>query len=173
VRYRGHMSTAPRPLSSAEVGRATELLQSALVCYLAMVEAAGPYVLPLNFAYVAPPDQAESPERLEGRIYFHTGTGRKTAALGQDPRVCMAFTGGVAFEQGDTPCGDGFSFRSLLVWGEARQIEPRERAEAALRWIVAKYDPGAVETAFGEADLAQTLVYEVSITAASFRERPR
>jgi uncharacterized protein len=173
VRYRGHMSTAPRPLSPAEVRRATELLQSATFSYLAMVEAAGPYVLPLNFAYIAPPDQAESPGRLEGHIYFHTGTGRKTAALAQDPRVCLAFTGEVAFEQGETPCGDGFSFRSLLVWGEARQIEAREQREAALHWIVAKYDPGGAETAFDEADLAQTLVYEVSIAAASFKERPR
>jgi uncharacterized protein len=167
------MDNASRPLSAAEMVRATELLREAPFGHLAMVESGGPYVLPVNFAYVAPLDEAESPGRLEGHIYFHTGAGRKTAALAEDPRVCMAFTGGVAFEQGDSPCGDGFSFRSLLVWGEARQIESRERAEAALRWIVAKYDPGARETAFEEADFAQTLVYEVSITAASFRERSR
>ncbi len=155
-------------LSPTDVGAAEEMLRKVPVAYLAMIEPDGPYAVPVNFAYVAPEDAAG----LEGRIVFHTGEGRKTDALATDPRVCLVFTAGVAFVQGDAPCADGFSFRSLLVWGRARRIEDPGRREDALRWIVAKYDPGAVEDSFDEADFALTLVYEVAIEAASFKQRP-
>lgn len=168
MRYRGDMESIPGPVSSAHAAAAKELLRDVAFAYLAVVEPGGPYVVPLNFVYVAP---APDSTGLDGRIYFHTGEGRKTDALAADPRVCMAFTAGASFDQGDSPCADGFSYRSLLVWGQARRLEDAGRREAALRAIVAKYDPGAAEVPFGEADFAQTLIYEVIIDAASYKEQ--
>jgi len=168
MRYRGGMDTTTGPLSNADAAVAKELLRDVAFAYLAVVEPDGPYVVPLNFAYVAP---APDSTALDGRIYFHTGAGRKTNALAADPRVCMAFTAGASFDQGDRPCADGFSYRSLLVWGQARRLEDPGRREAALRAIVAKYDPGAAEVPFGEADFAQTLIYEVVIEAASYKKQ--
>jgi hypothetical protein len=57
------------------------------------------------------------------------------------------------------------------VWGRARQIRDRDRRETALRAIVAKYDPTAAGAPFGEADFAQTLLYEVIIEAAGYKEQ--
>jgi uncharacterized protein len=167
MRYRGGMDATTRPLSSADAAAAEELLRDAPFAYLAMVEQGGPYAVPLNFAYVGGRGD------LDGRVYFHTGEGRKTEALAADPRVCLAVVVGVAFDQGDSPCADGFSYRSLLVWGPARRIEDRDRRETALRAIVAKYDPAAAEAPFGEADFAGTLVYEVFIEAASYKQQPQ
>jgi nitroimidazol reductase NimA-like FMN-containing flavoprotein (pyridoxamine 5'-phosphate oxidase superfamily) len=172
VLYRGDMDSTVKPLSGAEIAAAKEVLREAPFAYLAVVDlggagAGGPYVVPLNFAYV----EAEGTPGLDGRIYFHTGEGRKTAALAAEPRVCMALTCVAAFDQGDSPCSDGFSYRSLLVWGQARPIEDRDRREAALRAIVEKFDPGAAEAPFDEADFARTLLYEVAIEAAGFKER--
>ena len=118
--------------------------------------------VPLNFAYV----EAEGTPGLGGRIYFHTGEGRKSAALAADSRICMAFTSVAAFDQGDSPCSDGFSYRSLLVWGQARPIDDMDGREAALRAIVEKFDPTAAEAPFDEVVFARTLVYEVTIEAA-------
>ncbi len=171
MRYRGDMETTLGPLSSADAAAAKQLLRDVPFAYLAMVEPVGPYLVPLNFAYVEGKDNPHS-TGLHGRIYFHTGEGRKTDALAEDPRVCMAITAGVSFDQGDRPCADGFSYRSLLVWGPARKIEAAERREAALREIVRKYDPGAADTAFDEADFAQTLIYEVIIEVAAYKEQP-
>jgi nitroimidazol reductase NimA-like FMN-containing flavoprotein (pyridoxamine 5'-phosphate oxidase superfamily) len=169
-------------LPDDEAAAAIRLLREAPYAYLAMTETGGPYVLPLNFAYEeiawAEPDAAAAPDlcgksaRLAGTIYFHTGEGRKTAALGADPRVCLAVTGGATFVQGDSPCRDAFSYRSLLVWGRARLIEGAAAREAALRVIVAKYDPNAAGMPFGEKDFAQTLLYEVMIEAASYKQEP-
>ena len=178
MRYRGSMDGTPNPLSGAEAAAALELLREAAFAYLAMIEPQGPYVLPLNFVYVegdeATGGSAVGPEagRLSGRIYFHTGEGRKTAALAADPRVCLAITAGVAFQQGDSPCADGFSYRSLLLWGQARRIDDPARREAALRAVVAKYDPGAATRPFGEAHFAQTMLFEMTIEAAGYKHEP-
>jgi nitroimidazol reductase NimA-like FMN-containing flavoprotein (pyridoxamine 5'-phosphate oxidase superfamily) len=188
--YRKDMNVKGSALTSAQIAQAERLLGTAPFAYMAMVEPGGPYVLPLNFVYVsegligpeatsagdAPPvgkPLAPASGGLDGRIYFHTGEGRKTAALATDPRVCLAVTGGVIFEQGDTPCADGFAYRSLLIWGRARRLMEEDRRRLALRAIVTKYDPGAVDTPLDEADLGQTLVFEVTIEAASYKERPR
>lgn len=190
MRYRGSMDRTPEPLSDLQAAAAVELLREAPFAYLAMVEPEGPYVLPLNFAYVeddAPaPRAGAGPERpvsgrparpaggqpLAGRVYFHTGEGRKTAALAADPRVCLAVTSGVAFSQGGNPCGDGFLFRSLLLWGRARRIDDPAGREAALRAIVAKYDPDAAAKPFGRAVYARTILFEMTIEAAGYKQRP-
>ncbi len=156
------MATTNMHLSDEEEAAAVGLLREAPYAYLAMTEPEGPYVLPLNFAYAEP----------AGTIYFHTGEGRKTAALAADPRVCLAVTAGAAFIRGDSPCRDGFSYRSLLVWGRARRIDGAAAREAALRAIVAKYDPDAAGRPFGDKDFAQTVLYEVTIEVASYKQEP-
>ena len=176
MRYRGGMDSDPNRLSGAEAAAAVELLHEAPFAYLAMVEAGGPYVLPLNFAYVdgragPPTDETPRAGSLAGRVYFHTGEGRKTAALAADPRVCLAVTTGTAFHQGGTPCGDGFTFRSLLLWGQARRIDDPAQRETALRAIVAKYDPGAAALPFGETVYARTVLFTMTIEAAGYKER--
>ncbi len=173
------MATTGKHLSDKEAAAAVRLLREAPFAYLGMTEPEGPYLLPLNFVYqeaggsapdalAAPDSRGDSP--LAGTIYFHTGEGRKTAALAADPRVCVAVTGEAVFIRGDSPCRDAFSYRSLLVWGRARPIEGAAAREAALRAIVAKYDPGAAGMSFGEKDFAQTLLYEVTIEAASYKQ---
>jgi uncharacterized protein len=180
MRYRGNVDATLDPLTGTEAAAAEELLRDAAFGYLAMVEPEGPYVLPLNFAYVGEAagspggsrGPGPGPAPLGGRIYLHTGEGRKTAALRADPRVCLAVTAGVAFQQGDGPCQDSFSYRSLLLWGLMRRIEDPAGRESALRAIVAKYDPEAATKPFGQADFAQTILFEMTIEAASYKQEP-
>ena len=184
MRYRGSMDDAMDLVFAAEKAAARELLHDAAFGYLAMVEPEGPYVLPLNFAYVdgepgshlatAAPASKDGAQAgpLRGRIYFHTGEGRKTAALAADPRACLAVNAEVAFQRGNDPCSDSFSYRSLLLWGRMRRIEEPAERESALRAIVAKYDPKAAAKPFGQADFAQTILFELTIEAASYKQEP-
>ena len=196
------MSTdATRPTPERR-GGAEKLLQEAAVAYLGLVErppdgetAGSPYVVPVNFAFCGslPSDEARAPsgtmgatlgdaterppaaetDRPAARLLLHTGIGRKTRALAENPHVCLAITGDVSFSAGSKPCEDGFDYRSVLVWGRARLLESREDRVAALRKIVAKYDPQAVDRAFDEQDFEQTQVYEVTIDTLSYKEQPR
>ncbi len=177
-------------LSDNDAAAAVALLHESAYAYLAMTESGRPYVVPLNFAYVeatpetsAPADptptggrphtplQEQKRSPLPGRIYFHTGEGRKTAALAADPRVCLAMTAGMRFVRGRSACRDGYVYRSLLVWGRAVCLEDAEARETALRAIVAKYDPGAAGQQFGHKDFGRTILYEVIIEDASYKQQ--
>ncbi len=153
------MATLPDP---EERKQAEALLRDAPFAYLGVVDGGGPFVVPMNFAWVpAGPGF--------GLIYLHTGPGRKSAALAIDPRICLAIAGGAAFQQGATPCQDGFAFHSVIVEGQATLLaDPAER-ETGLRAIVSKYDPAAAAEPLDDRLLARTLVYRVAIETLSYR----
>jgi nitroimidazol reductase NimA-like FMN-containing flavoprotein (pyridoxamine 5'-phosphate oxidase superfamily) len=153
------MTDQPSHLTPEERKSADDLLYRAPFAFVAMVESTGPYVVPMNFAY-AP-----------GRLFLHTGPGRKSAALAADPRVCVAITRDEAFDQGTTPCKDGYAFRAVIVEGCARLLDNHAEREEALRAIVNKYDPAAVDAPFEETALDKTLVYAVIIDELSYKER--
>jgi len=151
----------PSHLTPEERKRADALLYGAPFAFVAMSETTGPYVVPMNFAYVP------------GRIYLHTGPGRKSAALASNSRVCLAITTDEVFDKGPTPCKDGFAYRAVIVEGWAHLLEEPEERETALRAIVEKYDPAAVDSPLDAKALFNTLVYAVIVDEFSYRERPR
>lgn len=179
-------SRQPPSLSAADRALAEALLREAPFAYVAMVEnsgpagagpeAAQPYVVPINFAYepaeTSNAATGDSPRYL-GRLYLHTGEGRKSEALAQNPRVCVAITADAAFYQGPSPCEDGFSFQSVLAEGRVALLRDRPQREKALRAIVAKYDPHSSGLPFAEGALAETLTYSVNIETLSYRALPR
>jgi nitroimidazol reductase NimA-like FMN-containing flavoprotein (pyridoxamine 5'-phosphate oxidase superfamily) len=177
--------TADAPhLSPTDRERAEALLKRAPIVFVAMVEWAGPaagpgsaasarpYVVPMNFAYEPAEHPGADPGDL-GRLYLHTGEGRKSAAFARNTRVCAVVTADESFDKGATPCNDGFAFRSVLVEGRATLLEARDQREKALRAIVAKYDPDVAAMPFTDRVLAHTLVYVVGIETLSYKTRPR
>lgn len=185
------MSIDTPGLSAADRAQAEALIRQAPFAYVAMVENAGPadpapagaapdgarpYVVPMNFACEPGATPTEGPGHDApdlGRLYLHTGEGRKSEALAGNPRVCVAIAAEAAFTQGASPCNDGFSFKSVLVEGRATLLADSDERDRALRAIVAKYDPDAADEPFGEDALAETLVYAVKIEALGYKARPR
>jgi len=167
----GSRVTRPTP---EHMLRAQTVLRAANLAFVSVVEVDAPYVVPMNFAYVSGTTGArdEAPGPL-GRIILHTGTGRKTRALAENPRVCMAITSDAAFVQGGTPCEHGFTYRSVLVEGRAALLEEAVHREQALRIIVAKYDRTGEDAPFEKSALTQTIVYAVEIDSLTYKERPR
>ena len=172
-------TTQPRP---EDVLRAEALLHAAPVAFVSVVAVDAPYVIPMNFAYLPPlPDtdysgqadaHAGTPGPL-GQIVLHSGAGRKTRALADNPRVCMAVISDAAFVQGKTPCRHGFAYRSVLVEGHATLLEDSDRREQALRKLAAKYHEATADEPLEEGALAQTIVYSIEIDMLAYRERPR
>lgn len=190
------MSTDDSRLGPADQALAEALLREAPFAYVAMVDnappAAGapsdpspagaapdgarPYLVPMNFAYepAAAPTEAPADKAPDlGRLYLHTGAGRKSEALAGNPRVCVAIAADAAFEQGATPCSDGFAFRSVVVEGRATLFEDPAQRERVLRLIVAKHDPDAADMPFAEGALAETLVYAITIETLGYKARSR
>jgi nitroimidazol reductase NimA-like FMN-containing flavoprotein (pyridoxamine 5'-phosphate oxidase superfamily) len=161
------MRTNRRLLSAHEQTSVKSILHRAQIGHLA-VKADDPYVVPINFVY----DSSDDSDGW-GRILFHSGEGKKSAALAKDARVCLAVLGEADFDRGGEPCDDGFAYRSALVEGKAALLTEKAEREQALRMIVVKYDPEAVHKPFDEEILERTLVYSVPIDAISFKQRSR
>src|SRR4030042_7130432 len=97
----------------------------------------------MNFAYgpteallgAGAEARTEAPTAM-GRLFLHTGEGRKTEALARHPRVCMAITADESFDQGANPCEDGFAFRSVLIEGRALLLGDEGQRGRALRGVV-------------------------------------
>ena len=139
--------------------------------YLA-VQGNTPYVVPINFAYA----ESDDPDSW-GQIFFHSGPGRKAAALAADPRICLAVATGAGLHKGEQPCNDSFNYRSILVEGKATLLDDLQKKQQVLCAIVAKYDPEAIRQPFSqpfnEQALAKTLVYSVGIEVVSFKQKHR
>jgi nitroimidazol reductase NimA-like FMN-containing flavoprotein (pyridoxamine 5'-phosphate oxidase superfamily) len=124
-----------------------------------MVDEAGrPYAVPVSFAV------------LSDRLCFHGGQGRKSAALAAHPEACLVAVTPPDFLRGGGPCADNFRYRSVLVEGRVDLLTDPEERVAALRAIVAKYDPAAAEEEFAPATLERTRVYALSMERLSTKE---
>ncbi|GAB4242788.1 MAG: hypothetical protein Kow00129_01510 [Thermoleophilia bacterium] len=136
------------------------MLTGAIIGYLAVQDDDGPYVTPICLA------------AAEGHLYFHTGEGRRSRALAQDPRVCVAVTRDIRLQPSNEPCNVGYDFRSALVFGRAVLLETSSERTQALDHLVASHHAAAT----GEYDpdvLEQTLIYRIEVESITQKQRPR
>lgn len=130
---------------------AEALLRRAQVLRLGMVDADGPYVVPLNFGYE------------DGRLYVHGAReGRRIAAIASDSRVCFEVDEGEVVPA-ERPCGYTARFRSVVGRGRARVLETPEDKIAGLQVLMRHYG-GPVE-GMDPSVLEKTSVIEIAIEA--------
>ena len=98
-----------------------ELLQQEVLGCLGLAGEEGPYVVPLNYAYV------------DGRILFHCGlTGKKLDHIRANPQVCfcVARQTGRVDDHGKTgPVSRGQRQRDLLWYGTGGRGSGREKGD--------------------------------------------
>ena len=106
------------------------ILERCKVCRLAMLDAAGLYIVPLSFGY------AFEDGRLT--LYFHSAQeGRKIAALAASPQVAFEMDGGHELVAGDAPCAYSTNYESITGTGRAVFCQSAEEKIAGLRAIMA------------------------------------
>lgn len=125
------------------------LLHRAQVLRLGLVDAAGPYVVPVNFGYEA------------GRIYVHgPAAGRRIDAVREGGVVCFEVDEGEVVA-GDAPCSFTSRFRSVIGYGSARLLQGDEEKRHGLDVIMRHY--GSSGEGIPDAKLRITSVMEVEI----------
>ncbi|WP_319582054.1 pyridoxamine 5'-phosphate oxidase family protein [uncultured Pseudodesulfovibrio sp.] len=133
-----------------------EILNQAEVIWLALVDADGPYSVPVNFAV-----QGDT-------LYIHSGEkGRKAACL--DSGAPLAFSVAVDMSlktSDDNACKLGYRFRSVLGNGTPRRLTGEEKMRA-LDLLTVKYAGRAMP--YNEKALAVTVAYAIDIASATAR----
>jgi nitroimidazol reductase NimA-like FMN-containing flavoprotein (pyridoxamine 5'-phosphate oxidase superfamily) len=138
-----------------------EILNRAEFVTLALVDAQGPYSVPVNAAFE------------DGVLYLHSSKkGRKALALLQAvaDRSPVAFSAAVDLETktGELACQWGYTFRSVLGSGLVRVVEPCGDKVAALNSLMRKH-AGRDDFPYDEGILDKTLVLAIDVDRATAR----
>ncbi len=103
------------PLSSED---ARQLLETQEVAHIAVLSEGEPYVSPVS--YVMAGDE----------LIFRTGPGKRLAAIGEHPRVCIEVT------SYDAASGE---WTSAIAWGDAYVVEDGLRSADTVALLLDKY----------------------------------
>ncbi|MHB1133239.1 MAG: pyridoxamine 5'-phosphate oxidase family protein [Chloroflexota bacterium] len=119
-----------------------EILGKASVGRLGMCVGEEPYVVPLTYVW------------HEGKVVFHSSpNGRKMETLTANPRVCFQVDDETTIIPSPKACVFTTHYYSAMVAGEVHVVaEPMARL-AAIRALVAKYDPEGKAPLLTEEDL--------------------
>jgi uncharacterized protein len=153
LKHYGRLSEAP--------GNLVELLDRAPFGSLAISTEGGPYVTPISFA------------RDGDDLLFHGASGRKSKALAGDGRVSLSVVDAPRLVNGDTACNCTFDYYSLHVGGEAALLEDGDERANALRAIVAKYHPAALDMPFDPGAFDAAVVYRLHVLTVSEKHHQR
>ena len=107
-----------------------EILDTAKILHLGMVDGDRPYVLPLHYGY----------EFRDGALVFYmhgAKEGRKLEILRASPAVCVELESGVELVSGgDVPCRYGSLYASLIAEGKAELVEDTDEKLRALALLM-------------------------------------
>jgi nitroimidazol reductase NimA-like FMN-containing flavoprotein (pyridoxamine 5'-phosphate oxidase superfamily) len=128
-----------------------EIIKTARVCRLAMLDGSRPYIVPLSFGYDG------------SALYFHSApTGKKIDLLRKGGAVCFELEAAVAAAPADMPCKWGMAYRSIIGDGRVEFIDAPEARRRALDIIMAHYsDRPSFE--YTDAELRRVSVFRVVI----------
>ena len=89
-----------------------KILLNCKTCHVAMTDGLSPYVVPLSYGYRFTCDGA-----LE--LFFHSAfEGKKIDILRKNSKVCFEISDEGMFENAESPCNMGYSFSSVIGYGE-------------------------------------------------------
>jgi hypothetical protein len=143
---------------SAEID---EILTQTMVGRLGTCLDGIPYIIPINFVYDG------------GRIFFHSAReGRKVSNIAANPNVCFEVD-----EVGDVLakepiCRSSTAYRSVIVFGQARQVSETDTKLSALRKMAKKYAPDLSHDAITEATMKAVTVFEIEIKDICAKRSP-
>ena len=130
------------------------LLRTAELCHLSMVDEGKPYGVPLNFGYAI------------GALYFHSAPeGRKIDILRKNPEVCFSIIARHELVRGERACSWTAKFSSVIGTGRAEIISDRAGKEEGLAILMGQYSKEEYD--FSDENLDGIVVVKVEIEAVT------
>lgn len=112
-----------------DIHQQLDILGKCKVCRLAMQDAQGLYIVPMNFGY------EYRDEKLT--LYFHGAReGRKIRALEHGLIVAFEMDCEGELRKGETPCAYGYAYKSLMGTGRAVLVKETEEKKKALSLLM-------------------------------------
>ena len=129
------------------------------VCRLAMVDEAGPYIVPLCFGFT------------NNTLYFHSAVeGKKLGLLRKNPRVCFELDCDTEVRTGEKACDFSMRYKSVIGFGNAAFVEATAAKREALDIIMNHYAEGAFD--YPDASIDRISVFKVEIDTMTGKTSP-
>jgi hypothetical protein len=135
-----------------------DILATATICRLAMVDGGEPYIIPVNYGY------------RDGALFVHSASaGRKIDILRRHPRVCFEIESSAFITKHAEPCHWGANARSIVGYGTVEIVTDREEKKRGLDIIMAHYgktDPNL----YDEKQLAAVVILRIAIESIACKQ---
>ena len=139
--------------STLPLDRALAILRTASVGRLATCLGERPYVVPVNFVFDS------------GKVYFHSAPhGRKLDHIVANPNVCFQVDDEATVLPGRRACDFTAHYFSAIVFGAAEVVADADERLAAMRALMAKYDPRGEAPVLTREDLERSSFAVVALT---------
>ena len=139
-----------------------EIMKKCRVCRLGLFDEAGPYIVPLNFAFVP-----GSPDRF----YFHGAKeGRKAARIAARPKVGFELDCSYALVEGTSGCSYSCRYQSVIGTGRIGEVTDMEEKKQALAAIMAHYEPEK-SFVFTDEQAQHVAVFRLDVAELTCKER--
>lgn len=135
-----------------------EILQSGIICRMAMVDGEHPYLLPFNYGY------------KDRCIYIHSAPeGRKIDVLNANPFVCFEVEGTVRITEGENACAWSTLYRSVVGYGEVEILTGADEKQQGLEIIMSQHGaPHLVE--FNPGNMNRMIILKLTITSVTGKQ---
>ena len=152
-----------RERAVTDEARIRQILDTAKVLHLGLVDGDEPYVVPMNYGYTL--------ENGVLTVYLHSAVaGRKLDVIQANPKIFFSLECDVVPFEGKVPCQYGTTYASVMGRGTAQILEdPQEKMRAMT--ILMKTQTGKDFT-FNERLVSIVSVLELQISSFTARERP-
>lgn len=130
-----------------------EIIQTAEICHLGLVDGDIPYVLPMNFAFE------------NNVLYLHSGPdGKKVDVVAKNNNVCVSFDidQKIQYRHEQVACSWSMRFRSVLLYGQVETITDYDEKVRILNLIMAKYAPGR-EFKYNAPAVKNVLIWKIPV----------
>ena len=135
-----------------------QLLATARICRIALVDEGEPYIVPVNYGY------------RDNALYVHSApAGRKTDILRRNNRVCFEIESTAEIIQHREPCHWGTRARSLIGYGTVEIITDREEKIRGLDIIMAHHGKSDAN-AYDERQLSALVVLKLTIESIAGKQ---
>jgi nitroimidazol reductase NimA-like FMN-containing flavoprotein (pyridoxamine 5'-phosphate oxidase superfamily) len=135
------------------------IISKARVCRLAMVDEAGPYIVPLCFGF------------RNNALYFHSAAeGKKLGLLRKNPRVCFELDCDTEVRTGERACDFSMRYRCVIGFGKVVFLEAPAAKREALDIIMNHYAEGAFD--YPDASVNKITVFKVEIDTMTGKMSP-
>lgn len=126
------------------------IINSSIVCRLALSDGDQPYIVPLSFGYQ---------DRI---LYFHSALeGKKIDIIKKNNRICFEFDVNTEIIEAEKACKWGLKYQSVIGFGKAVFVEDFEEKQKALSIIISQYSNRNFQ--FPDKAIKKTVIIKIEI----------